>query len=397
MIERNLSDKLKELASYYPVVTVTGPRQAGKTTLCRWAFPDKPFISLEPLDNRERAQRDPRGFLAEYRDGAVIDEAQHAPDLFSYLQEEVDLRPQPGRFIVTGSQHFGISERVSQSFAGRAGIVHLLPCSLDELERFEEHPSNLFEVLWAGGYPRIHHRGIPPDRWLADYITTYVQRDVRQILNVTDLQVFTDFTRLCAGRTGQVLNLSSLGADAGISHNTARSWLSILEASFLVFRLSTWHKRVKKQILKAPKIHFFDSGLVCSLLGIRSPAELVHHPLRGSIFESWVVSEVYKAQLHRGRAPSLHYFRDHRGSEVDLIAETGESLVLAEAKSAATVGGDFFQGLFRLQKTIQRYRRQKDISQDTLELRLIYGGEQLQRRPNVTVVPWNRVHELTWC
>lgn len=395
MIKRNLSEKLKELASYYPVVSVTGPRQAGKTTLCRSTFPDKSFVSLEPIDMRERAQGDPRGFLAEYRDGAIIDEAQHAPDLFSYLQEEVDLRPQPGRFIVTGSQHFGMSARISQSLAGRVGIVHLLPCSFDELERFEEYPTDLFDILWSGGYPRIYDRGIPPDRWLVDYITTYVQRDVRQILNVGDLQAFTNFTRLCAGRTGQVLNLSSLGADCGISHNTAKSWLSILEASFLVFRLATWHKKVKKQILKAPKLHFFDTGLVCNLLGIRTPAELVHHPLRGSIFESWVVSEVYKAQIHRGIRSRLYYFRDHKGFEVDLIAETGENLILAETKSAATVSGDFFHNLHRLQKTIERSRSLKSIPQNT-ELRLIYGGDGLQHRSTVTVVPWSKIQTFYW-
>ncbi len=396
MIKRNLADKLKELASYYPVVSVTGPRQAGKTTLCRLTFPDKPYVSLEPLDMRGRAQRDPRGFLAEYREGAIIDEVQHVGELFSYLQEEVDLRAEPGRFVLTGSQHFGMSARISQSLAGRVGILNLLPCSFDELERFEEYPTDLFDTLWSGGYPRIYDRCIPPDQWLVDYITTYVERDVRQILNVGDLQAFADFAKLCAGRTGQVLNLSSLGADAGVSHNTAKSWLSILEAGFLVFRLSTWHKKIKKQIVKAPKLHFFDSGLVCNLLGIRTPAELVHHPLRGSIFESWVVSEVYKAQVNKGIRPRLYYFRDHKGFEVDLIAERGENLILAETKSAATLGGDFFHSLHRLQNTIERSRSLTSFPHDPLELRLIYGGDRLKRDSNVTVAPWSKIHTLDW-
>jgi predicted AAA+ superfamily ATPase len=227
---------LKKLTTMYPVVSVVGPRQSGKTTLCKTAFPEKAMVSLEPLDTRDFATRDPRGFLAQHPDGVVIDEAQHAPQLFSYLQEEVDARPRPGRFIVTGSQHLGLSQHVSQTLAGRTGILRLLPPSLDELRRFEHPPGTLDAILWSGAYPRIHDQGLPADRWLADYTATYVERDVRQVVNVGDLNAFSAFLRLCAGRTGQVLNLSALGADCGITHNTAKAWLSVLEASFIVFR-----------------------------------------------------------------------------------------------------------------------------------------------------------------
>jgi predicted AAA+ superfamily ATPase len=267
MYPRNLLNVLHKVATYYPVVLVDGPRQSGNTTLCRGAFPDKAYLSLESLDNREFARSDPRGFLAEYAAGAVVDEVQHAPDLLSYLQDEVDRDPTPGRFILTGSQNLAISRAVSQSLAGRVSILHLLPLSRDELTAFPGGArDDLFELLWTGGYPRIHDRGIPAQQWLADYASTYVQRDVRQILNIGDLNRFTAFLRLCAAHTAQELNLSALGSDAGVSHNTAGAWLSVLESSFLCFRLPAWHRNRKKQLIKAPKLHFFDSGLVSYLL-----------------------------------------------------------------------------------------------------------------------------------
>jgi len=340
MIPRNLAGPLRDLAKRYPVVTVTGPRQSGKTTLCRATFPDTAYVSLEPLDEREFARTDPRGFLRLYADGAVIDEVQHVPGLLSYLQAEVDERPMPGRFILTGSQHFGLSAAVSQSLAGRTGVLYLLPLSLDELRRFPSPPTGLFATLWSGGYPRIFDQGLPPDRWLADYTTTYVQRDVREVLNVGDLQAFTTFLQLCAGRTAQEVNLSSLGADAGVSHNTAKSWLSVLEASFICFRVPAWHRNLGKRLRKAAKLHFVDSGLACRLLGIRTAEQLIHHPLRGAIFESWVASEAYKARAHRGLDPSLFHLREDRGAEIDLVVEAADEFLLVEAKSGATVVPD---------------------------------------------------------
>jgi len=390
VIERTLAPRLLDLAGHYPVVTLTGPRQAGKTTLCRAVFPDKPYVSLELLEAREYATRDPRGFLAEHSRGAVVDDVQHAPELLSYLQVEVDERPEHGRFVLTGSQHFGLTERISQSLAGRTAVLHLLPLELAELRRFGALPRGLFEVLWAGSYPRIHDRGIPPHQWLADYVTTYVQRDVRQVLNVTDLETFSTFLKLCAGRTSQEINLSALGDDAGVTHTTARSWLSVLEASFLCFRVPGWHRNLRKQTIKAHKLHFFDSGLVCYLLGIRDPEHLRHHPLRGAVFESWVASEVYKARAHRGLRPELFHYRDAKGLEVDLVLETSRT-VLVEVKSGATVNEDFFKSLRQLaQAALERG------AGESLELRLVYGGESPQRRSDLTVVPWSEVDAQDW-
>ena len=391
MITRNLARPLRQLARIYPVVTVTGPRQSGKTTLCRSVFPRKAYVSLEPMDVRSAVAEDPRGFLQEYRAGVVIDEVQHVPDLLSYLQVEVDERPAPGRFILTGSQHFGLSHAVTQSLAGRTGMLQLLPLSLDELRRFDRAPTDLFTTLWAGAYPRIHDRGIPADRWLADYVTTYVQRDVRQVLNIGDLESVTTFLRLCAWRTAQEVNLSTLGADAGVNHNTARAWLSVLETSFLCVRLPAWHPNVRKQMVKAPKLHFLDSGLVCHLLGIRTPDQLRHHPLRGSIFESWLVAEIYKAQAHRGAVPRLWHYRDAKRLEVDAIVEMTDALALVEAKSGATVGAEAIEPLRRLAAALHAHREHRRLA-----LRLVYGGDDRLRRGDVTIVPWHDVQRAGW-
>lgn len=389
MIKRTLERKLKELAGYYPVVLITGPRQSGKTTLCRMAWPHRTYISLESLDIRDFARTDPRGFLAQYSHDVIIDEVQHVPELLNYLQSDVDERPDPGRFILTGSQHFGLSESVSQSLAGRCGILVLLPPSLEELQQFSNAPRDLFTLLWQGAYPRIYDQNIPAHQWLMDYISTYVQRDVRQVLNVVDLQAFTEFLKLCAGRTGQELNLSSLGGDAGVTHNTARSWLSVLEASWIIHRLPAWHANIRKQVVKAPKLNFLDSGLACHLLGIREPDQLRLHPLRGAVFESWVVSEVYKNLAHRGTQPNLFHYREARGPEIDLLLEQGERLAAVEIKSGSTVNQDFFKNLKwftrRLQDGGQKRRVQSYI---------VYGGESSQKRSDAHVLPWTRVREI---
>ncbi|MGM0576094.1 MAG: ATP-binding protein [Myxococcota bacterium] len=391
MIQRTLEPTVRELAGMYPVVTVTGPRQSGKTTLCRRVFPDKAYVSLEALDMRQYARDDPRGFLAEHRDGAILDEVQHVPELLSYLQGVVDEDPTPGRFVLTGSQHFGLAQGVSQSLAGRTAVLHLLPPGLEELRRFPGGLDDLLTTLWTGAYPAIHERGIPADRWLTDYVTTYVQRDVRQVVHVSDLETFTTFVRLCAGRTGQILNLSALGGDCGVSHNTARSWLSVLETSFLLMRLPAWHRTRRKQLTKSPKIHLLDSGLACNLLGIRSPEELRHHPLRGAIFESWVVSEVYKHHVHRGARPSLFHLRSRRGRELDLLVERGRTMDLVEVKSGATVQRSFFRDLQRAASLLD-----EDDRWEGLRRVLVYGGDQRQSRSETTVLPWDQVDAWPW-
>lgn len=391
MILRNLMATLREVATYYPVVTLTGPRQSGKTTLCRQAFPEKRHVSLEPLDVQATARRDPRGFISALDAGAILDEAHNVPELFSYLQEAVDRDPTAGRFVVTGSQHLGLTESVTQSLAGRTAVLQLLPPSYDELLRFSHPPSGLFEVLWTGAYPRIHDRRIPADRWLADYLTTYVQRDVRQVKQIGDLNAFALFVQLCASRTGQELNLSALGADAGITHNTAKSWLSVLEAGFLVFRLSSWHRSPTKRLVKTPKLHFLDTGLACHLLGIRSPEELRLHPIRGAIFESWVVAELYKRRVHKGRAPDLAHYRDHQRLEVDLVIESPRRILLVEMKSGATVAKDFTSALDRLASLVGRRGEERP-----LELRLVFGGTEAPPSGETKLIPWSQLHDHSW-
>ena len=388
MIDRDLASVLTHVAALYPVVTLTGPRQSGKTTLCRTTFPDKPYASLEALDLRTFAREDPRGFLAGFPDGAVLDEIQRVPDLLSYLQGAVDEDPRPGRFVLTGSQHFGLSEGISQSLAGRTAILHLLPPSHGELVRFANPPTSLLSTLHMGAYPRIHDRGISPDRWLADYVATYLQRDVRMVLNVGDLDTFMVFLRLCAGSTGQELNLSRLGNDAGVSHTTARAWLSVLETSFLVFRMPAWHANLRKRLVRAPKLHFFDTGLVCFLLGIQTPQQLQSHPSRGAIFETWVASELLKQRYHRGLRPAPFHYREVAGLEVDLMMQDGQDLLLVEAKSAQTVDGGFLRPMLEAKAGFQAG------AGATLGCALVYGGDQTQVRQGVRILPWNSIEAL---
>lgn len=388
VIPRTLREPLRVAAERYPVVTITGPRQSGKTTLCRATFSGKDYVSLEAPDVRAYAQRDPRELLASYPDGAIFDEVQRAPELLSYLQVEVDERPEPGRFVITGSQNLALLESVSQSLAGRTAVLHLLPCSNLEVSAFSNAPSTLFESLWAGGYPAIHDRGLPADAWLGDYVTTYVERDVRQVLNVGDLALFQTFVELCAGRAAQLVNFSALASSAGVTHNTARTWLSVLETGFLVFRLRPFHRNLNKRLVKTPKLFFHDTGLLCFLLGVRSPADLRLHPHRGAIFENWVVSEVYKAIAHRGMRPRLYMLRDRQGAEIDLLIDRGDRLVAVEAKSATTVAADFFDGLERFAPVLA------DATGLPVERVVAYGGETPQRRSRGRLVPWSGLDDV---
>ena len=391
MIERTLGPKLAALARQFPVVTLTGPRQSGKTTLCRSLFADHAYVSLEAPDVRRFARDDPRGFLDQFAPPVVIDEVQRVPELASYIQVAVDERPGAGHYVLTGSANFALLESVSQSLAGRTAIAHLLPCSHQELLAFAEPPATLFDTLYRGAYPAIFDRGIAPLDWYRGYITTTLERDVRQVVNVGDLSLFQTFLELAAGQTGQLTNFSRLGADAGVTANTARAWLSVLETAFLVFRLRPFHANLKSRAVKTPKLYFYDTGLACALLGISEPEQLRRHPLRGALFENWVVTEALKARLHRGLHGASYFLRDRKGFEIDLLVNAGDRWIATEIKSGQTIAGDYFANLERLTS------QQPDLfAGRRLESRVVYGGDHRQQRREIAVVPWSEVKDLAW-
>jgi predicted AAA+ superfamily ATPase len=383
-IRRNISDKVLAYASQYPVVTITGPRQSGKTTLCKMIFPEKAYISLEDLDERRFAKEDPRGFLNRFPDGAIIDEIQREPDLMSYIQTLVDEKNKAGLFILTGSQQFDLMETMTQSLAGRSAIVNLLPLSYDEAYQNNSDKTVLDEVLFKGFYPRIFDKNLDPSEAMQFYANTYVERDLRRLINIKDLSAFEIFLKLCAGRTGQILNLSSLGNDCGVNHNTVKSWISVLEASFIIKLLRPYYRNFNKRLIKAPKLYFLDTGLASFLLGITKADQMFSHPLKGAIFETYVFSELLKARYNRGKADNLYYFRDSKGNEVDVICDNGNSLLQIEIKSGQTVNSDYFKGL-------EYFSGLSDIP---VESSLIYGGTQSYTRNNVQVVDWQSISEM---
>lgn len=385
MIPRDIAPWLERAARTWPSITLTGPRQSGKTTLCRELFPHLPYRSLEAPDVRAFAAEDPRAFLAQLPDGAVIDEVQRVPDLCSYLQGVIDADPAPGRWILTGSQNISLLESVSQSLAGRTAICNLLPLSHREILRFPRRPKTLDVTLFAGGYPRIFDRELDPADWLGSYIAAYVERDVRTVANVGDLAAFQRFVALCAGRTAQLLNYASLAGDCGIAQPTAKAWLSVLETGFIAFRLPSFHGNLRKRLVKMPKLHFYDTGLVCWLLGIRTPDQLRTHPLRGAIFETWVVSEIAKHRINRGETGGLYFYRDSNGAEADLLIEHPSHLAIVEAKSAATASSDLFAGARRVQRHFAQQSR-------PCSLIVAYGGETAEHREAGDLVPWRELH-----
>jgi len=345
MIERQLKPKLIELSEKYPIITLTGPRQSGKSTLLKTTFPDYDYVSLEDMDTRLFAQDDPRGFIATYPEKTIIDEAQRVPQLFSYIQTHVDSLNKEGVYLLAGSHNFLLMEAIGQSLAGRTALLKLLPFSHAELAGAGVLPETVDEQIFTGAYPRLYDKNIAPGDFYPYYIQTYVERDVRQMKNIGDLSKFIKFIKLCAGRIGQLLNVSSLANECGISVSTSESWISLLEASYIVYKLTPDHNNYAKRLVKTPKLYFYDTGLACSLLDISSPEQVSTHFLRGSLFENLVINEFVKESFNKSEEPLLSFWRDQTGNEVDLIkAESGKQYAY-EIKSGATFAKDYFKGV----------------------------------------------------
>lgn len=383
MVKREIEPLVVKLAQGYPALAITGPRQAGKTTLARAAFAHKPYVSLENPDTRELATQDPRGFLSKYPEGAVLDEVQNCPALLSYLQEILDSSAQRGQFVLTGSQQFGLLEGITQTLAGRIAMVQLLPFSCHEA--YGARPPSLDETLFRGAYPPLHDRQLDPTLWYANYMQTYIERDVRKLINVRDLTSFQRFVRLCAGRAGQLLNLSQLGAEAGVTHNTAKAWISILEASYILFLLQPHHRNFNKRLIKTPKLYFHDTGLAAWLLSIREAGQVATHPQRGALFENWVVSEMLKTRFNRGLPSHLYFWRDRAGNEVDVLLETAAQLIPVEIKSGQTVNSDYFKGITHW-LSLANPREPRAW--------LVYGGREDHQRHETRIMSWRNLPAL---
>jgi uncharacterized protein len=385
-IHRQAQSQLLALSRAFPVVALTGPRQSGKTTLAKACFPGKPYVSLESPDQRTFAQDDPQRFLAQFGEGgAVLDEIQRVPQLLSYLQTRVDATARMGEFVITGSAQFDLLAGISQSLAGRVGRIELLPLSWAEIAAHSAASqvcgNQLEQALWRGGYPALYARAeLTPLQWAANYAATYVERDARQLINVRDLSLFQRFISLCAARSGQVLNAASLGADAGVTAQTVRHWLSVLEASYLVKLVPPYHNNFGKRITKAPKLYFCDTGLLCYLLHIHAPEQLLTHASRGAIFETWVMSELLKTRLNQGLhglAAQVYYWRAAAENEIDFLLDGPQGIELLEVKSGTTIASDWFKALQRFPSTATVHRRS-----------LVYAGTEQYQRQDVQVLNW---------
>lgn len=386
MIPRDAAPTLTRLAQGFPLVAITGPRQAGKTTLAKAIFSEKPYVSLENPDEREFALNDPKRFLARFPKGAILDEVQRCPELLSWLQGWVDGRKLMGDFVLTGSAQFDLIEGITQTLAGRVARVELLPLNAGEMAAVNKLPDSLGQLMFQGGYPALYDRPIAPADWFSNYIATYIERDVRQLVNIRDLGQFQTFVKMCAARSGQLLNLASLGADCGVSAVTAKQWLSVLETSYIITLLRPHHSNYGKRLVKAPKLYFLDSGLAAWLMGIRDADSLETHAARGALFETWVVSELYKQQLNRGLAPDLYFWRDNTGNEIDLIFETPQGLQPIEIKSGSTYAQDWTRGLRKWQNLAKK---------QSLQPAIVYGGEVSFEREDLKIWGWQEVGRVT--
>ena len=379
MINRILSTKIKETAKVSPLIGIVGPRQSGKTTLAKEIFSKYTYVNLEQPDIRLYAQNDPKAFLSQYNNHVILDEIQRVPELFSYLQVKVDNDKKMGQYILTGSQHFLMMQSITQSLAGRIAIFNLYPLSCEELQKAKKQKNDIFTQIWYGGYPRLYEQEISPLIWLNNYIQTYIDRDVSLISQITNLKTFETFLRVIAGRTGQLLNLSSLSNELGISHNTVKAWINLLETSGIVYLLQPFYSNISKRLVKTPKIYFTDTGLVCRLLGIENPNQLKTHPLYGSIFETHIVIEYLKYYLNRGISPNVYFWRDKNGLEADLYKNIpGLKTEIFEIKSTQTIPEDVFGKLKQIQST----------TNNNSQLNVIYGGDENQSRTSGKIISW---------
>jgi hypothetical protein len=389
VVERDIEPRLRKLAEQFPAIVLTGPRQSGKSMLCRKLFAHLPYLTLESPDIRAFALDDPRGFLAGFPQGAVLDEIQNTPLIPSYLQEIIDRDPAAAKWILTGSHNLSVMQSASQSLAGRVAVLHLLPLSRREVARFAHYPATLDESLLGGGYPRILDQKLRPADWLSSYVATYLERDVRTLINIGDLAAFGRFVQLCAGRVGQLLNLSSLASDCGISSPTAAKWFSVLEASFIAFRLPSFHGNFSKRLIKMPKLHFYDSGLACWLLGIREASQLSVHPLRGAIFESWVIAEILKNRLAAAEGNGVYFFRDKTGLEADALVQCGTDYFAVEVKAGQTLSSDMASVVNRVVATLAGGGlNAKPV--------IVHGADTKQTRSGVLYLPWNQIQSHRW-
>lgn len=379
MIERILKNKLSEMVLKYPIVTLTGPRQSGKSTLLKSVFSDYRYISLEDPDLRLFATEDPRGFLATYPDKTILDEVQHVPTLFSYLQSHVDMQNKEGMYLLAGSHNFLLMQSIGQSLAGRTAVLRLLPFSHHEMKSGGILPTSISEEIFKGAYPRIYDKNIAPTDFYPYYIQTYVERDVRLLKNIGDLSKFIRFLKLCAGRVGQLLNLSSLANECGIAVSTAQAWVSLLEASYILYLLKPDHANYSKRLVKTPKLYFYDTGLACSLLEIRDSSQIATHFLRGGLFENLVINEFIKESYCKGEEPNLTFWRDSIGNEVDLLQSIGGIQNAYEIKSGATYSKENFKGIGKWAKLSGAAPEQCNV---------IYGGNELLKTTLGQVIPW---------
>lgn len=385
MISRQITAVLKRLAAKMPVVSLTGPRQSGKSTLARSVFGDFLYVNLEDLEKRAFAVEDPKGFLDEHRFPCIIDEAQYAPALFSAIQVLCDNEDRSGMFVLTGSQDFLLSKEIAQSLAGRVAQLHLLPFSMQELSLSAYRENEWESYLYKGFYPRIYDKNLDPTRWYSDYVKTYVERDLRDITHVGDLRSFRQFLMLCAGRIGQIMNFSSLGNDIGVSYKTIVRWVSILESTNIAILLQPYYKNFNKRVIKSPKLYFNDPGLASFLLGIKSPLDLKSHYARGALFENLIISEVAKSFYNSGTEPPIYFWRDGSGTEIDLLVEYRSRLHAIEIKSGKTFSSDFLG-------TIKDFC--KFSGSDPKDAALVYGGEDRQSRNGTAILPWTHINEL---